>query len=98
MTLEGTLVVSISREDLDWVSTNIPKINAVLSRYYSHYSNLYRRFEANVGRGPESRYENIQRATDFSLDRVPDVYLASYLDISLKELKKVKELRKRLKN
>lgn len=93
MALEDTLVVSISHEDLNWVSNNIHRINAALSWYYTHYSDIYRRFVANASYGSEDKYDNIQRVTDFSLDRVPDVYLASYLGISLKELRKVKVLR-----
>lgn len=46
---------------------------------------------------PEERYEKIQRSMHFDLEKVPDVYLASYLDLSLEELMEVKEFRKRVK-
>lgn len=94
--LEDALVISISHEDLKWLCINFPRIDFAIMAYYNDYSIMYRRLEANFIRDPVGKYDSIQRATDFSLERVPDVYLASYLRISLKALKKVKEYRRSL--
>lgn len=94
MALEDTVVVSISHEDLEWVRANISQIALVIAKLYMYYGEIFERLETNDGQSPEDKYENIQREIDFSLDRVPDIYLASYLNISLKDLKEVKELRK----
>lgn len=95
--LEDTVAISVSHEDLKWLCIDFPRINMAISRYYMDYSIMYRRLEANDIHDPIGKYDNIQRAMDFDLERVPDVYLASYLGISLKALEKVKEYRRSLK-
>jgi hypothetical protein len=47
--------------------------------------------EHNRIKRPFDKYQEIQFLTPFDLNRVPDVYLASWLDITLIELKKVRE-------
>lgn len=93
MALEDTVAISVSHEDLKWLEENHYRIGLITTIYYSNYSHMYRRLEANALHEPEDRYENIQRGSHFSLERVPDIYLASYLRITLKELKEVRKAR-----
>lgn len=87
---EDTIVISILFEDLKWLINNFPGFEAKIRSCFIKNTNIFTQRDDLVPISPKERYLKLQRVTDFRLDRAPDVYLASYLSMTLRELTSVK--------
>lgn len=78
MVLEDVVDISISHENLERFCNNCHRIDMAINLFHAVYADIYRWLELNLY-GPEKKYDNLQRVTNFSFDRVSDVYFASYM-------------------
>lgn len=91
MALEDTLAIAISHDDLMDLHEKYPQIKNVILSYLAKYNVANCFIQTNKFLSPKERYDSIQERVSFKLDRVPDIYLAAYLDITLAELKETQK-------
>lgn len=89
--LEDLVVVKILHEDVKWLEDNSPAMKSLLHKHLIHYNQVGLVRRAFEDMDPDNRYQFMQRHMNLSLDRIPDVYLSSFLDLTLPEVKKAKE-------
>jgi hypothetical protein len=89
--LEDTLAIKIAHEDITWLRKYSREMSVILDGYAFNHSEVALNMEKNKIMRPLDRYQEMQQLLSFDLSRVPDLYLASWLDITLVELKKVRE-------
>lgn len=91
--LEDVVAIRISEYDLAWLEFNHLGFGMITAAYHQIHRQVSKAREANeiAGYGSADRYEGLQRQHRFSFDRVPDTYLASFLNITLKELADVRK-------
>lgn len=90
--LEDVVAIRISANDLTWLEFNHLGFGMITAGYHLLHRQVSGAREANeIARyGAEDRYRNLQRVHKFSFERVPDVYLAAYLNVTLRELEEVR--------
>lgn len=89
--LEDTLAIHIKHEDLNWLQDNSVEMGIVVNSFLEFHTAIDLCLKENELREPTDKYKHLQRQLSFNLNRVPDIYLASFLNITLAELKKVRE-------
>ncbi|WP_343303080.1 hypothetical protein AAHN97_16115 [Chitinophaga niabensis] len=90
--LEDVVAIRISEYNLAWLEFNHLGFGMITAAYHQVHRQISKTREAIeiAGYGAEDRYEGLQRQHRFSFDRVPDTYLVSFLNITLKELADVR--------
>lgn len=88
--LERTHAMKISFESLTWLQDNWPQIDQVISSYICLYVVMDYCIQTDKNTSKD-KYEFVQRKVEFDLNKVPDIYLASWLGITLVELKEIRE-------
>ena len=88
--LEDLTVFKISHEDVNWLEENSPEMKNLLHRHLIHYNQVSMGRRAFEHMEPANRYQFMQRHMNLSIERIPDVYLSSFLGLGLPEIKKLK--------
>lgn len=89
--LEDTLVIRIRHEDINWLQDYSVEMGLIVNTLMTAHSILDHTIPEIHLLAPLNRYKQMQKRVSYDFSRVPDIYLASYLDITLSELKKVRE-------
>lgn len=89
--LEATLAIKIAHEDIAWLRKYSREMSVILDGYIFKHSEVALYMKKNEIRRLLDKYKEMQQLVTFDLSRVPDLYLASWLDITFIELKKVRE-------
>jgi len=89
--LEETHAIKISFENLRWLQDKWPAIKDVLSFHMREYLALDKWLQVKGDLQAKEKYEFVQRHVKFQLDKVPDVYLASWSGIRLEELRVIRK-------
>lgn len=89
--LEDTTAIKVRNEDMRWFQDNSAEMSALLLHYMNRFSEMDMCIMSYEYMLPEDRYQYMQRHAGFLLNRVPDVYLAAFLEITLAELKELKK-------
>ncbi|SIO49233.1 cyclic nucleotide-binding domain-containing protein [Chitinophaga niabensis] len=89
--LEDTLVIRIRHEDISWLQDNSVEMGIIVNNFMLGHSTLEQQIPVLYALAPLERYKEMQGKVSFELGRVPDIYLASYLNLTLTELKNVRE-------
>lgn len=89
--LEDTVAISIHHEDSIWLQENSVEMCILINTLIMSHTEVNLCIQQNEMREPADRYNEMQLRVSFSLSRVPDIYLASLLRITLAELKEVRE-------
>lgn len=89
--LEDTLVIRIRHEDINWLQDNSVEMGIIVNNLMMGHSLLDQEIPLLHSLEPLERYKAMQQRVSYDFSRVPDIYLARYLDITLAELKKVRE-------
>lgn len=89
--LEDTVAIRVRNEDMRWFQDNSADMSALLLHYMNRFSEMDMCILAYEYMLPEDRWQYMERHVGFDLKRIPDVYLASFLEITLKELKGLKK-------
>lgn len=88
---EETIVIRIKHSDMKWLEENSSAFNTRMEVYLKQQMEVFRELDDIILISPKDRYEKMQRVSLFGLERVPDVYLASYLCLTLGELEEIQE-------
>lgn len=86
LALEDIVAIKISHDDLKWLEENSIEFKKILFTHLTHYNQVAIARQAFPMMDPENKYQFMQRHMTLDLGRVPDIYLSSFLDISLKEV------------
>lgn len=89
--LEDTVAVRISHADLQSLMKDNPQITIMYGNVFTKTTITFSHLVNRGTRDPQYDYEYVQKHIGFNLDRVPDVYLATYLGTTVKKLKDVRE-------
>jgi hypothetical protein len=89
--LEETNLIKISFENIKRLQVKYPQIDHVLTHHIFGCAAMDHWLTANKYLPPNRKYEFVQSLVKHSLSKVPDIYLASWLGITLSELKEVRK-------
>lgn len=88
--LEETNVIKISFENMKRLQDKYPQIDYLITHHIIGCTMMDHWLQANRYLPPKRKYEFIQGQVGFNLSKVPDLYLASWLEITLAELKEIR--------
>lgn len=88
--LEDTLVIRIRHEEINWLQDNSVEMGLIVNNLMMSHSVLEQEIPLIHALAPLARYKEMQQKVSYDFSRVPDVYLACYLNLTLTELKKVR--------
>lgn len=88
--LEETNVLRISFENMKRLQDKYPQIDHVITQHILDCTMMDHWLAANESLPPKRKYDYIQEQVGFKLSKVPDLYLASWLGITLGEMKDVR--------
>ena len=89
--LEGSVLWSISKENVDRLMKNYHEIERLVRiAYENYYIRLEERFVNAQFKTAAERYQNLLQQTPHILERVPLGYIASYLGISQETLSRIR--------
>lgn len=88
--LEDMAVFKITHEDVKWLEDNSQEMRSLLQQHLIHYNQISLGKRAFEHMDAANRYQFMQRHMNVSLERIPDIYLSSFLNLTLPEIKKVK--------
>lgn len=89
--LEDLLVIKIPHEDVKWLEDSSPEMKYLLHKHLTHYNQVALGKLAFEHMEPGNRYQFMQRHMNLSLERIPDVYLSSFLGLTLPEVETVRK-------
>ncbi|MRG46957.1 hypothetical protein GFS24_17680 [Chitinophaga sp. SYP-B3965] len=89
--MEDTVVIGIKHEDIFWLQDNSIEMGIIVNTLMTFHTGLDQQMPRIHSLAPVERYKEIQQRVSYDLSRVPDIYLASFLNITLRELKEVRE-------
>lgn len=89
--LEDLLVIKIPHEDVKWLEDNSAEMKYLLNKHLTHYNQVALGKRAFEHMDPDNRYQFMQRHMNLSLERIPDVYLSSFLGLTLPEVETVRK-------
>jgi hypothetical protein len=89
--LEDTVVVRIGHEDINWLQDNSVEMGLVINTLMMAHTAADLCVKDSEGKKPLDKYMQMQQQVAFNLNRIPDIYLSSFLNINLVELKIVRE-------
>lgn len=87
--LEETNAIRISFENMKRLQGKYPQIDHLISYHVFGCSLMDHWLKTNRYLPPKRKYEFVQGQVGFNLNKVPDLYLASWLGITLAELKDI---------
>jgi len=89
--LQGSILWSISRENLDSLLDRFPEIERLVRIVYeNYYIRLEERFINSQFKSAAERYQNLLQQAPYIVERVPLGYIASYLGISQETLSRIR--------
>jgi hypothetical protein len=84
-------LIRIRHEEINWLQDNSVEMGLIVNNLMMGHSVLEQDIPLIHALAPLARYKEMQQKVSYDFSRVPDVYLACYLDLTLAELKKVRE-------
>jgi len=89
--LQGSILWSISRADLNVLLDRFPEIERLVRIIYeNYYIRLEERFINSQFKSAAERYQNLLEQAPHIIERVPLGYIASYLGISQETLSRIR--------
>ncbi len=89
--MEDTVLYQINREKLNQLSLKYPKIQELNRSHIEFgYALSHKRILAYKFETAKQRYENLLKEKPYIIQKVPSIYIASYLGISAETLSRIK--------
>ncbi|MRG46967.1 hypothetical protein GFS24_17730 [Chitinophaga sp. SYP-B3965] len=95
--VEETIAIRVTHSDMKWLEEHCAVFKRRTDVYVKQNFKLFLELDDIFIMPPKERYEKMQRAVNFGIERIPDVYLASWLCLTLGQLKKVRAFLKSYK-
>lgn len=91
-TLEDTLMLAISFDELQQLYIDVPEMNALVRKILEErYTNAHDIISSYVLESPEQRYEGFKEKYPVLVNRIAEQHIASYLGITPKSLSRLKK-------